>query len=148
MADVVEERTDRRVGVAGHPLSALLLPVPMVCFAGAFLTDLAYTNSDGTMMWLDFSSWLLAAGLLFGAVAALLLLIDIIRLPQIRNPFGWGALGLLILSLVVELINSFIHARDGWSAVVPAGQILSAIGAVCIMTYGWLWHETRYAGGR
>jgi uncharacterized membrane protein len=149
MAERIEYQPGRRVGIAGHPYSALFLPVPIVCFTGAFLTDVAYSNSGGNLLWVNFSSWLLVAGLVFGAIAALLMLIDLARLPQLRSTLGWGALALLIVALVVELINSFIHARDGWTAVVPLGMILSAVGAVVIMSHGWLWHESRYGlGGR
>lgn len=145
MADRVIERPTGRVGVAGHPYSSLFLPVPVVCFVGALLTDIAYANSDGLRQWANFSAWLLAAGLLFGAIAAVLMLVDLIRLPQLRSQFGWGAFGLLVLTLILQFINSLIHSRDGWTAVVPAGLILSAFGAVLIMSYGWLWHESRYA---
>ena len=144
MAEIVEQRAGRRVGVAGHPYSALFLPVPIVCFTGALITDLAYVNSGGNLLWLNFSSWLLAAGLLFAVIAGILMLIDLARLPQLRTTIGWGSFGLLVAAGVIEFINSLIHARDGWTAVVPAGLILSAIGAIVIMTHGWLWHESRY----
>jgi len=49
MADEAVERTVARVGVAGHPYSSLLLPVPIVCFVGALLTDVAYQNSGGNL---------------------------------------------------------------------------------------------------
>lgn len=145
MVDFLVDRPRGRVGVAGHPYSSLLLPVPVVCFTGALLTDIAYANSGGTLQWVNFSSWLIAAGLLFGVIAALLAIIDLARLPALRSPWGWGALGLLIASLVIEFINSLVHARDGWTAVVPSGMILSAISAVLILSYGWAWHESRYA---
>ena len=149
MAEIVEERPARRVGIAGHPYSALFLPVPIVCFTGALLTDIAYVNSDGNLQWLNFSSWLLLAGLLFAVVAGILMLVDLLRLPQLRTNLGWGSFGLLAATGLVEFINSLIHARDGWTAVVPAGLILSAIGAIMIMSHGWLWHESRYGvGGR
>ena len=135
----------RRVGVAGHPYSSLILPVPVVCFVGALLTDIAYVNSGGNLQWLNFSCWLLAAGLAFGAIAGILALIDLARLRELRSHWGWSAFGLLVASLVVEFINSLIHARDGWTAVVPAGLTLSAIAALLVLTYGWAWHESRYA---
>jgi uncharacterized membrane protein len=147
MAEVLEDRPGRRLGVAGHPYSALFLPVPIVCFVGALLTDVAYSNSGGNLQWLNFSTWLLATGLVFSFIAGLLMLIDLARLPQLRTSFGWGSLGLLVLSVAVEFINSLVHARDGWTAVVPAGLILSAIGAILIASYGWLWHESRYGPG-
>jgi uncharacterized membrane protein len=148
MAETVDERPVTRTGIARHPISPILLPVPIVCFVGALITDLAYDGSGGYMIWLDFSSWLLAAGLLFGGIVILLMLIDLLRLPQLRSLDGWAGFALLIAAWLVELINSFVHARDGWTAVVPLGLILSVIGALQILIFGWLWHETRYEGER
>ena len=147
MPETTADRRIHRAGVAPHPLAAVLLPVPIVCFIGALITDIAYDRSGGNLIWLNFSSWLLAAGLLFGGIVAILMLIDMFRLPQLRSSEGWAAFALLIAAWVVELINSFIHARDGWTAVVPAGLILSAIGAIQMLVYGWLWHESRYDTG-
>lgn len=144
LAERIVERPVRRVGIAHHPYSSLFLPVPIVCFVGAFVTDVAYVNSDGNRLWVNFSSWLLAAGLVFAVIAGLLLIVDLARIPQFRGRFGLGAFGLLAIASLFELINSFVHARDGWTAVVPTGLALSAIGAVLILSYGWLWHETRY----
>ena len=144
MAEIIEDRARRRVGIAGHPFSALFLPVPIVCFTGALITDLVYVNSGGNLLWLNFSSWLLLAGLMFALVAGILMLVDLARLPQLRTRIGWGSFGLLAAAAIIEFVNSLIHARDGWTAVVPAGLILSAIGAIVIMSHGWLWHESRY----
>ena len=143
MAERAVEKPIGRVGIAGHPYSSLLLPVPIVCFVGALLTDVAYSSSGGNLQWLNFSCWLLAAGLLFGVIAAILMIIDLARLPRLRSTWGWGAFALLLVTLLIELINSLVHARDGWTAVVPTGLILSAIGAVLVLSYGWLWHESR-----
>jgi uncharacterized membrane protein len=144
MLETVDGPSRRRVGITRHPYSSLFLPVPIVCFTGALLTDIAYDNSGGNLLWVDFSSWLLAAGLLFGVIAVILMAIDFARLVELRTTIGWGALGLLLVTLLIELINSFVHARDGWTAVVPAGLVLSAISTILIMSYGWLGHETRY----
>jgi uncharacterized membrane protein len=148
MAETVHEDHVQRVGIARHPISPILLPVPIVCFVGALITDLAYDSSGGNLQWVNFSSWLLAAGLVFGGILVVLMLIDLIRLPQLRSGDGWAGFALLIAAWVVELINSFVHARDGWTAVVPLGLILSVIGALQILIFGWLWHETRYEGER
>lgn len=147
MAESVPEKPVHRVGIARHPIAAILLPVPIICFIGALATDLAYDRSGGNLIWLNFSSWLLAAGLLFGGIVVILMVIDMFRLPQLRNSEGWAAFALLIAAWVVGLINSFVHARDGWTAVVPTGLILSAVGAVQMLIYGWLWHESRYDTG-
>jgi len=31
-----------------------------------------------------------------------------------------------------------VHSRDGWTAVVPLGLILSMVGAALILVVGWL----------
>jgi uncharacterized membrane protein len=136
MAETVAGRPVRFVAIARHPIYAVLLPIPVICFIGALLTDLAYLNSGGNLLWVNFSSWLLAAGLLFGTIAGIVLLVDVLR--GIR---GSLALLLLLAAWIVELINSFVHARDGWTAVAGAGLILSIVGALLALLAGWLWRS-------
>jgi uncharacterized membrane protein len=136
------------LGVAGHPLYPALLPVPIVCFIGALVTDVAYSRAPD-MMWLDFSSWLLLAGLIVGGVAGLVLIIELIRAGSGRT----GALTvhflLLLAAWVVEVFNSFVHARDGWTAVVPTGITLSFLAVALSLLAGWFWQTAsrRHAGG-
>ena len=85
-------REGQRVGTVGHPVYSALFPVPVVCFLGTLLTDFAYAKSGGNLLWLAFSSWLLLAGLLVGAIAALVLLVDVVRDAAMRMPFGWAHL--------------------------------------------------------
>jgi len=128
----------RVISIVRHPVYALFLPVPIICFVGALITDISYLNSGGNLLWVNFSSWLITAGLVFGALAGLFILIDVIR--GIRGP---GLVGLLLLfaAWVVELFNSFVHSRDGWTAVSGAGLVLSIVGAVLILVAGWLWRS-------
>ncbi len=112
------------------PIYLLLFPIPVVCFVGALVTDIAYSKT-AFLMWLHFSEWLIAAGLAFGALAALVLLVEFFASRAIRTgAFGWTHLVLFYGALVVELCNSFIHTIDGWTAVVPSGMTLSFIGAI------------------
>lgn len=122
----------RESGVADFTarLYGLLFPVPVVCFIGALLTDIAYTRG-AELMWLHFSEWLIAAGLAFGALAALALLIEFACSHGIRGMrLAWAHMALFYGALVVELFNAFVHTIDGWTAVVPGGMALSAIGAI------------------
>jgi uncharacterized membrane protein len=71
------------------------------------------------------------AGLVFGVLAALALLVEFIASRAIRaGAFGCAHLLLFYGACVVELFNAFVHTRDGWRAVVPTGMTLSIIGAV------------------
>ena len=52
-----------------HPIHAALAPFPAVCFTLALATDVAYWRT-ANLMWSNFSSWLLFAGLATGVAAA------------------------------------------------------------------------------
>ncbi|MEO7634837.1 MAG: DUF2231 domain-containing protein [Sphingomicrobium sp.] len=131
--------TSGPIALARRPLYAMLLLVPVICFLGALLTDLSYLRSDGNLLWLNFSSWLIATGLLFGGIALLVAVID-----TVRGRRSFLAVGLLGAAWVVELINAFIHTRDGWTAVAGTGLILSIIGVALVLISGWLWQSLRY----
>src|SRR5215208_2848620 len=103
MAETVAERPVRSISIVRHPIYSMLLPVPVVCFLGVLLTDIAYLNSGGNLIWLAFASWLLLAGLVFGFIAAIVLLIDFLRSPAMRGGSGWGHLLLFYAGLLVEL---------------------------------------------
>lgn len=138
MAEKVARRSVKPISIAGHPIYSILLPAPAVCFIGVLLTDIIYVNSDGNLLWLDFSTWLVLAGLVFGGIAAIVLLIDFIRNPAIRAATGWAHLLLFYAGLAVEFFSIFIHERDGWTAVVPIGLTLSIIGAALVLVAAWL----------
>jgi len=127
---VIVERTERGVASVAGPIYLLLFPIPVVLFLAALFTDIAYSAS-ALLMWLHFSQWLIPAGLVVGALAALVLLFEFFASGTIRaSGSGWLHLVLFYAALIVELFNAFVHTMDGWTAVVPMGMILSIIGAV------------------
>lgn len=128
MADIAVHHESGPAG-AGALLYRLLFPVPVVCFLGALATDIAY-SSTAYLMWLHFSEWLIAAGLAFGALAALVLLIEFVASRATRWRIGWMHFILFYAALAVELVNALVHTIDGWTAVVPTGMTASVIGAV------------------
>lgn len=138
MARNVASTSFRLVGPSAHPLYPALLPIPILCFVGALITDLAYIAS-AEMMWLDFSSWLLLAGLIGGGFAGALLIVELIRAHDRRALLPHFVF--LLAAWVVEIFNSFIHARDGWTAVVPTGLSLSIIATVLGLLAGWFWQS-------
>ena len=138
MAETVAQRSARPIAISRHPIYNMLLPVPVVCFIGVLLSDIAYLESGGNLVWLDFSSWLLLAGLVFGAIAALVILIDFLRSPAMRASAGLAHLLFFYAALLVELLNILIHERDGWTAVAGLGVTLSIIGAILILIAAWL----------
>jgi uncharacterized membrane protein len=113
--------------VAGRPFYAILAAFPVACFTLTLLTDIAFWRS-ANLMWQNFSAWLLFAGLVFGALAAVVRLIDFISRREIRAiGAAWLHAVVGAVVLVLAIVNSFVHSGDGWTAVVPYGLILSTV---------------------
>lgn len=123
--------------IAGHPIHATLAPFPIVCFTLTLLTDILYWRTSH-LMWQYFSEWLLLAGLVFGALAALVGAADFLLRPAARAPgSAWPhALG-GVIALILAFFNSLVHAADGWTGVVPYGLILSAATVLVLAVSDW-----------
>jgi uncharacterized membrane protein len=115
----------------------MLVPIPIVCFAGTLLTDIAYACT-ADMQWANFSAWLLTFGLIGAALAMIAGLIDFLGEGRIRRlRAAWiHAVGNGLAALL-SLINIFIHSRDAWTSVVPTGLILSALVVLILLVTGW-----------
>jgi uncharacterized membrane protein len=133
-----DETAGATAKVAKHPIHPMLVPFPIACFVGTFLTDLAYWRT-AEMMWADFSAWLLAVGLVMGVLAAVAGLIDFLgnRLVRTQTPAWPHMLGNIVV-LVLSLFNALIHSRDAWTSVVPTGLILSTVVVLILPITGWL----------
>lgn len=132
------------VRLLGYPLHPLLAQFPFVCFIGALVTDLAYAGS-ANIMWSNFSNWLISAGLLMGGLATVAGLIDFIADRQVRAvPLAGPYMVLGLSVLVIELVNAFVHNRDGWTSVVPTGLTLSIIAVILSIVCAWLGASLTY----
>jgi uncharacterized membrane protein len=124
--------------IAGHPIHPKLVPFPIVCFIGALFTDIAYA-STADVMWANFSTWLLAAGMVMGVLAALAGLVDFIGNRRVRaQRSAWPHMLGNVVVLVLALFNNFVHSRDAWTSVVPTGLILSAATVAVMLVTAWL----------
>jgi len=123
--------------IAGHPLHPMLVPIPIACFVGTFLTDLAYWRT-ANLQWAVMSSWMLTVGLIVALFAVIAGLIDFLGDVRIRNLRAlWiHAVG-NALALILSLFNVFIHSRDGYTSVVPTGLILSTLVVLILLVTGW-----------
>ena len=133
--------------IARHPIHPMLVPIPIVCFIGALVTDIVYAVS-AEMMWADFSAWLLLVGFIFGVLAAIAGLTDFLCNRQIRAqaPAWPHLLGNLVV-LILAFFNILIHTRDAWTSVVPVGLILSIVTVLILPITGWLGWSMVYRHG-
>ena len=127
-----------RLGLASQPVYATLVQFPAVCFLGTLVTDIAYWRS-ANYLWETFSVWLLTAGCIVAAFAALAGLLTWIRHRHVRS-LRYAKLHVLAsaVALVLSIINAFVHSRDGYVAVVPDGLTLSIIVAILMVLATWL----------
>jgi uncharacterized membrane protein len=125
------------VNLMGHPMHPILITLPIGLFAATFLFDLIFWRT-GTEAFATGALWLLGAGLVAAAAAAVTGLIDFLGDRRIRAlGDAWQhAIGNVILVLL-QLFSFYQRYRYGTTAVVPLGLVLSFI-AVCIMLFtGW-----------
>ncbi len=133
--------------IFGHPIHPMLIPFPIVCFVGAFITDVVYWQT-ANLMWQYFSIWLITAGLVMGGLAAVAGLTDYFGDRRVRaRPAATPHMLLNIVAMLIELVNAFVHSRDGWTAVVPQGLILSGITVVLLVISAWLGGSLSYRAG-
>ena len=131
------------------PIHAMLVHFPIVCFVGALLCDVAYIQSDGQVQWTNFAQWLLAFGVGIGLIAAVFGLIDLFRTPSADRPrAAYWHLGAAVVTVVLALFNNFVHARDGWTGVVPTGITLSVVTVLTLIVTGHLGGRLAYVHQR
>jgi uncharacterized membrane protein len=132
------------VRIVKPPLFPILWHFAVACFIGTLITDVTYWRT-ADMMWANFSAWLLTAGLLVGALAAIVCLIDyfIGRLVGVNRLSAIYVLGNGI-ALVLGIFNALIHSRDAWTSVVPTGLELSAATLIVLILGGLLGRSAIY----
>jgi uncharacterized membrane protein len=109
----------------------MLVSFSAAYFAGALVTDLVYWQIPD-VLWERFSIWLIAAGLIMAGLAAVAYVIDLAGGRQIAAPAWPRAIGYL-LAVVLALVNAFVHSRDGYTAVVPTGLMLSGLVVLVLL---------------
>lgn len=119
-------RDDRADGVPGL---RILRDFAAAFFTFTLVADLAYAQTV-IVMWQDFASWMLFAGLVAGGLSVLLWLASL-ALHRARP--HWPVVILNLLVLVAAFVNSLVHAGDGWTAIVPWGIALSVVTCILML---------------
>jgi uncharacterized membrane protein len=103
---------------------------------GALVTDLVYWQIPN-VLWERFSIWLITAGLITAGLAAIAYAIDLAGGRRIDRPAWPGVVG-YTLAVLLSLLNAFVHSRDGYTAVVPTGLMLSGLVVVVLLLTAWV----------
>jgi uncharacterized membrane protein len=115
----------------GRPIHNIPAAFSAAYFVGALVTDLAYVQTPD-VMWERFSIWLITAGMILAGAAVVAYVFDLFTGRQIDRPTWARAIGYALV-IVLSLINAFVHSRDGYTAVVPTGLVLSGLVTVVLL---------------
>jgi uncharacterized membrane protein len=117
-------------------INEILVPFSVAYFTGALATDLVYWRTS-EVMWERFSVWLITIGLIMAALAVIGAVID---LASGRHRLAWPRVLGYALAFLLSFINVLVHSRDGYTAVIPTGLMLSALAVVILLataSAGW-----------
>jgi uncharacterized membrane protein len=130
--------------IAGHPIHPMLIPFPIAFFVGTFACDIAYWLT-GNPNWAMVTPWLLGAGIIMAALAALAGLTDVIGEERIRSlADAWWHAGGNVIVVLIEIYNWYARYTEGAAAIVPKGLILSLVVTCILLFTGWKGWEMVY----
>ena len=130
--------------IAGHPIHPMLIPFPIAGFVGTFVSDLVYWSTQDPL-WASMSYYLLSAGLVMAALAAVAGLIDFFGDGRIRaHSAAWHHMIGNVIAVGLSLANWFVRGGPEAANVLPTGLIISAAVAVILLYTGWRGWELVY----
>jgi uncharacterized membrane protein len=115
-----------------RPVHSMLASFSAAYFAAALVTDVVYWEMPD-VMWERFSIWLIMAGLVTAGLAVIAYLINALAGRRRQSRSAWPRLLGFALAVFVAVINAFVHSRDGYTAVVPSGLMLSASVVIVLL---------------
>lgn len=130
--------------VAGHPIHPMLIPFPIAFFVGTLVTDIVYSQK-GQPFWATMGQWLLVAGLVMAALAAVAGFTDFLGERRIRQlNAAWHHMIGNVAVVVIELISLWQRLDKGPAFVLPMGLVLSALVTLLLLYNGWRGWEMVY----
>jgi uncharacterized membrane protein len=135
-----------RTRVALFPVNAVLVAGATSLFIGALLSDIAYFRSY-QIQWNNFSSWLLAGGLVITALAFLWSIVELFR-ARWRTWPAWAYSVLLLATWIVGFIDALVHAKDAWATMPPSLVLSVIVVALACLSLAFAWAGLRAGAAR
>jgi uncharacterized membrane protein len=128
-----DNNPNETIRTTGYSLYRALAPFPVAFFLGALVMDLVYWRAPDAM-WETFSVWLITAGLVMMGLSLVAGLIGFVSHRQNpRYKSSWLSSLATAVAFMLAFVNAFVHSRDGYTAVVPDGLILSILVVVILI---------------
>ena len=138
MATHLQQHPHSTAQTGGHPIHPMLIPFPIAFFVGTLVTDIVLA-ATGDPFWARMSFYLICAGLVMAALAALAGLTDFLGDRLLRqHSTAWhhmlGNVGVVVVEIVSLIVRRGPHNPD----VLPWGLILSIVVTLLLLYTGWL----------
>lgn len=127
-----------RARILGHPLHQILIVFPLGLLGTSFFFDVAYLLHESPQLGLA-SSWMIAAGVIGGVIAAIFGTLDWLTIPKqtrARRVGAWHGGGNAIVALLFAA--SWLVRRDEPGHPEGLAIALSALGVLLCVLTGWL----------
>jgi uncharacterized membrane protein len=123
----------------GHPIHQMLIVFPLGLLATSVVFDIVRLATDNPY-WSEISYWMIASGLVGGAIAAVFGLVDFMAIPKYTRARRIGAVHGVGNVIVMGLfLLSWLMRNNNVSDATPIG--LSIAGAGLALVTGWLGGE-------
>lgn len=144
MPDDLSRGVRSTASIGGHPIHPMLIPFPIAFLVGTLATDLVFWGSRAPF-WASASMWLVGAGLVMGALAAVFGLIDFLTIERARSgSTGWIHFLGNLTAVVLALVSLLLRIGNPAGAVLPGGLVLSFIIVAILLVTGWMGGELAY----
>jgi uncharacterized membrane protein len=126
-----------RVTIAGHPVHAMLVTIPIGLWVFSLICDFAYVGT-GDARWAVTAYFTLGGGIIGALVAAVPGLLDLLGLRDPRAVrVGTYHLVLNLAIVAVQAANFWLRLEDGGDAAVLP-RAISIVAVVALAISGWL----------
>ena len=139
-------------GPRGHPLHPFVVPLPIGAFVSSLVFDiLTHTRAHGLPYLVDGAYWLIGVGLIGALIAAVLGLLDLLRIPRKTPPFRTAIahFALNAAAALLFVIGYYWRAGDHveLDKTRPGQLALSAVAVALLIAAVWLGQRLTYRFG-
>jgi uncharacterized membrane protein len=125
--------------IGGHPIHPMLIPFPIAFFIGTLATDIVLAITSDPF-WSRMSFYLICAGLVMAALAALAGLTDFLGDRLLRSASTpvfhmIGNVAVVVLEIVSLIVRGGPHHAEN---ALPWGLIISIVVTLLLLYTGWL----------
>ncbi|BAU67376.1 hypothetical protein STA3757_47930 [Stanieria sp. NIES-3757] len=132
------------VSIAGHPIHPIIVIFPVAFLSGAAGADIGYWLTED-FFWARAAIWLIGLGGLAGILAALIGIVDFVRVPRVRKrTAGWAHMLLNVAALVLTFVNFGLRLGNPVINIIPTGIIISLVVATLLAVGGWYGGELTF----